>query len=87
MLMPLMYVLPFVTAGLFYKLGALADADRMGGHSAGLWATVSAAGWGVSLFVLHWPVFYGLALQFGLLVGVFVLSTVWAAVRGGYHVK
>lgn len=81
MYMTLMYLLPFVTVGLFYKLGTLADADRMGGRRAGLWAAVSALGWGASFFVLKWPIFYGLALQFGLLVAIFVLSTVWGVVR------
>lgn len=81
MYMMLMYGLPFVTIGLFHKIGTLADADRMGGRRAVLWAAVSALGWGVSFFVLRWPIFYGLALQFGLLVAIFVLSTVWGVVR------
>ena len=81
MYMMLMYLLPFVTVGLFYKIGTLADADRMGGRRAVTWAAVSALGWVVSFFVLHWQIFYGLALQFGLLVAIFVLSTVWGVVR------
>ena len=74
----LVYVLPFVTVGLFHKLGGLADSDTVGGRRDVLWAAASAGAWGVSLFVLRWSFFAGLALQAGLLVALFVLSTVWS---------
>jgi hypothetical protein len=81
MYMMLVYGLPFVTIGLFHKIGTLADADRMGGRTGLTWAAVSALGWVATFFVLRWPIFYGLGLQFGLLVAIFVLSTVWGVVR------
>ncbi|MHC4248747.1 MAG: hypothetical protein ACYS9X_06420, partial [Planctomycetota bacterium] len=74
----LVYALPFVTVGLFHKLGELADADRVGGRRGFVWGAASAGVWCLSLFVLRWSFFAGLALQAGLLVALFVLSTIWA---------
>jgi len=74
----LVYALPFVTVGLFHKLGGLADADRTGGHRGLVWGGASALLWIVSLFVLGWSFFAGLALQAALLVALFVLSTLWS---------
>lgn len=79
----LIYALPFVTVGLFHKLGELADADTVGGHRGLAWGAASAGVWCVSLFVLKWSFFSGLTLQAGLLVALFVLSTVWAIVADG----
>jgi len=83
----LIYALPFVTVGLFHKLGELADADTVGGHRGLVWAGASAATWCVSLLVLRWSFFTGLALQAGLLVALFILSTLWSIVTEGTGVR
>ena len=82
-MMMLVYALPFVTVGLFHKLGELADADIVGGRRGLVWGAASAGVWGVSLFVLGWSFFSGLALQAGLLVALFVGSTVWSVLADG----
>jgi len=83
----LIYALPFVTVGLFHKLGELADADTTGGRRGIVWGGASALLWIVSLFVLGWSFFAGLALQAGLLVALFVLSTLWSIVTDGTGVR
>lgn len=80
--MHLRFVLPFVFIGLFYKLGAVADTGRVGGRKAWLWAAASAVTSAVSLFLLGWSIFAGLALQFALLVLIFIGGTVWGMIRG-----
>ena len=77
-------LLPFVTVGLFYKLGALADHGRMGGHRAALWAGLSVAVWVAALVLQPWGIFEGLVCQGTLLIAFFVGGTVWSLVAHGW---
>ncbi len=65
------------TVALFYKGGEFEDSNTFGGHRAGVWAGASVALWAAAIFLLHWGVWGGLALQ----VGLFVFLTVWGMAR------
>lgn len=63
----------FGTVALFYKGGELEDSNTFGGHRAAVWAGASLALWAAAIFLLHWGMLGGLALQ----AGLFVFLTVW----------
>jgi hypothetical protein len=67
----------FGTVALFYKGGEFEDSNTFGGHRAAVWAGASVALWAAAIFLLHWGVLGGLALQ----VGLFVFLTAWGMAR------
>lgn len=67
----------FGTVAFFYKGGQLEDSDTFGGHRAAVWAGASVALWAAAVFLLHWGVLGGLALQ----AGLFVFLTAWGMAR------